>query len=231
MPASDDVSVHALTMPVEFGGRELSITPTAIETDRGLLLVDVGPQGAADRLQSELARLGWSLDDVQFVVCTHHDADHVGGLAELAEHTEIHTFAHVDEAPYVRGDRAPQKGDGGDRYPPAVVDVELVDGVRFTTEAGPVVIVSTPGHTPGHVSLFVPDERLLVAGDALVADGEQPLAGPKPAFTAEIETALDSVTRLADLDVDRTICFHGGYVPFGADQIGEIVSSADDHDH
>ena len=66
-----------------------------------------------------------------------------------------------------------------------------------------------PGHTTGHVSVFLPEERFLIAADALTVD-EDGLAGPRPDMTADVDRALSSVARLADLDIDRTLCHHGG---------------------
>lgn len=221
MSSQNDPGVHTLPITVEYGGRELSITPVLVETERGLVLIDVGPEGVVDSLRTHLRSLEHELEDVWLVVLTHHDGDHAGGLADLLEHTDAVVAAHREEAPYVRGDREPIKADG-DRYPPVDVDLELAGGVRIPTLAGPMEVVETPGHTPGHVSVHFPESALLVAGDALVADGEAPLAGPKPEFTAELDRALESVGRLADLEIDHVVCYHGGYVDRGSDAVREI---------
>lgn len=217
--------VHTLPVTVAYGGRELTITPTLVETERGAVLIDVGPAGSLEGLRTHLRSLGYDLTDVWLVVLTHHDGDHAGGLAALCEHTDAVVATHRDEAPYVTGEREPIKGDG-DRYPPVDVDLELADGVRIPTLAGPMEIVETPGHAPGHVSLHFPDGGLLLAGDALVADGEEPLSGPKPEFTPDMDRALESLERLAGLEIDHVVCYHGGYVDRGRDRIAEI---ADEH--
>jgi len=213
--------VHALPLSVEYGGREITITPTLVETERGPVLIDAGPDGTLDGIRTHLGSLGYDLEDIWLVLLTHHDGDHAGGLATLLEHVDAVVATHREEAPYVSGERDPIKGDG-DRYPPAGVDIELADGVRFPTLAGPMTVVATPGHAPGHVSLYFPDGNLLVAGDALVADGDEPLSGPKAHFTPDMERATESVGTLADLEVDHTLCFHGGYVERGSDRIREI---------
>ncbi|WP_265108068.1 MBL fold metallo-hydrolase [Halosolutus halophilus] len=217
----DEAGVHALPIDVEYGGRQLTITPSVVETDRGLVLIDVGPQRAVDSLEVHLQNLGYALTDVWLIVCTHHDGDHVGGLTAVLDRVDAVVATHRDEAPYVRGDREPIKGDG-DRYEPVEVDIELADGVRIPTLAGPMEVVATPGHTPGHVSLSFPEDGLLIAGDALVADGAAPLEGPKPEFTADLSRATESVGRLAERDVEHTLCYHGGYVDAGSERIEEI---------
>ncbi|MWV39147.1 MBL fold metallo-hydrolase [Natrialba sp. INN-245] len=227
MPDREDPGVHVLPLSVEHGGRELTVSPTAVETERGLVLIDVGPRGAVGSLTVHLESLGYELADVWLVVLTHHDADHAGALAELLERTDAAVATHRAEAPFVTGERDPLKGSAdGDRYPPASVDLELVGGVRIPTLAGPMEILETPGHTPGHVSCYFSNGALLVAGDALVADGDEPLSGPKPEYTPEMDRALESVAELATLDVEHTVCYHGGYIDRGSDRIREISERA-----
>ncbi|WP_254530525.1 MBL fold metallo-hydrolase [Natrinema gelatinilyticum] len=213
--------VHALPITVDYGGREITVTPTVAETARGLVLIDVGPRGAVDTLGITLRTLGFELEDVWLVVLTHHDGDHAAGLAELLERIDAVVACHRDEVPYLSGEHDPIKSDG-DRYTPVEVDLELMAGARISTLAGPMEVVATPGHSPGHISLYFPDGNLLIAGDALVADGDVPLAGPKPHFTPEMDRATESVAALGALDVDHTLCFHGGYVDRGTEHIQDI---------
>ncbi|WP_408958074.1 MBL fold metallo-hydrolase [Natrinema sp. 74] len=219
---AENTGIHALPITVEYDGRSITITPAVVETNRGLVLLDVGPEGAVGPLETHLTSLGYELADIWLVVLTHHDGDHAGGLAELVERVDAVVATHREEAPYVSGERDPIAGDG-DRYPPVDVDLELADGVRIPTLGGPMAVVATPGHAPGHVSLYFPDGNLLIAGDALVADGsEGKLAGPKPRFTPDMDRAMESVGSLAALEVDHTLCYHGGYVDRGSKRIGEI---------
>lgn len=219
--------VHDLELRFDYGGTEMTIHPVAVETPRGIVLVDVGLPGAADRIERALAALDHALDDVWAVLLTHHDGDHAAGLRELLERVDATVLAHREEAPFVRGDRDPLKS-AGERYDPAPVDVELVGGVTLPTVAGPMTVVETPGHAPGHVSLHFPDEELLIAGDALVADGEDPLSGPKPEFTPDLETAIDSVGVLVALSYDRVLCYHGGLARAGNETVSEIHASLGD---
>jgi glyoxylase-like metal-dependent hydrolase (beta-lactamase superfamily II) len=204
--------VHDLALSYERPDGALEIHPAAVETPRGVLLVDVGLELSV--LTQGLETHGLDLDSVTGVLLTHQDGDHVGALPALLSETDASVMAHREATPYIDGREALVKGDR--RYDPVPVDLELQDGVRIRTDAGPMEVVFTPGHAPGHVSLFFPDHGTLLAGDAVTAvDGE--LAGPSEEFTPNRERALDSVRHLASYDIERVLCYHGGAV-LGTDE-------------
>jgi glyoxylase-like metal-dependent hydrolase (beta-lactamase superfamily II) len=218
--------VHALSLEFEYRGRELTIDPCAVETERGLLLFDVGTPGGLDTLEAGLADAGFDLGDVATVLLTHQDADHAGSLAALQERTDAAAVASERAAAVISGREPPRGRDpDDDRYPPARVDLELESGGTFHTLAGPARVVPTPGHTPGHLSVFFPEARFLVAADALTAS-EDGLQGPNLGMSEDMDVALESAGRLAELDIERVLCYHGGFVDAGNDRIAEVVRSA-----
>lgn len=74
---------------------------------------------------------------------------------------------------------------------------------------GGMEIIHTPGHMPGHISLYLPASKTLLAGDAVVLEhGKLNIANPQ--FTLDMKEAVRSVERLLDFDIDQLICFHGG---------------------
>jgi glyoxylase-like metal-dependent hydrolase (beta-lactamase superfamily II) len=212
----------AFTMPLEFemDGATQTIHPVALRTADGLILVDGGLPGMADAVESEVSEHGFSLADVSLVLATHQDADHVGALSELRERCGAPLLAHEADVPAIVGDAEPVTV-RGERPPPVPVAVELRGGETLRTAAGPVDVVHTPGHTPGHLSLYLPDHDLLLAGDALVGAGGD-LAGPIPEATPDMESATESLSTLAELDVDRVLCYHGGLVDAGSDSIAAV---------
>ncbi|AEN06545.1 MBL fold metallo-hydrolase [Halolamina sp.] len=214
-------NVYTLPVTTSIGGQERTFTPTAVDTEQGLILIDTALPGHAADLEAALEEHGFGFEDVRFVVLTHHDGDHAGALTAVQAETDAPTVAHWAEAPYVDGRKFPIKA-GDERYPAARVDVEAIDGVGFTTEAGPLEMVETFGHSPGHCSLYLPEEQLLIAGDALTAaDGE--LHGPAEQHTPEMTQAMESVAKLGELDVEHAICFHGGYAEQGSERIRELA--------
>lgn len=215
---------YVFPQTIDRGDTEVTINPAAVETSKGVVLLDVGFPGQTEQIEENLtqADLGW--DDVAAVVITHQDGDHAGVLSEVVERTDAVVYTHKRCAPYVDGREHPIKSPEDQRYDPVDVDVGLVDGVSFRTDAGPMDVIFTPGHAPGHISLYFPDERLLIAADALTAD-ENGLAGPSEEYTLDMDQALDSAERLTDLSIDRILCYHGGFVEEGTDTIDRIVDS------
>jgi glyoxylase-like metal-dependent hydrolase (beta-lactamase superfamily II) len=216
-------SVHILPLTFEFRDQPATLSPVAIETDRGLLLVDTGLDSTFDQLEARLADAGFGLEDLRLVLLTHQDVDHVDALATITDRVSPVVVASTHAARIVDGREEPRGGAGRERSTPVPVDVELDGWGTIDTRAGPARVVPTPGHTPGHVSLYFPGERLLVAADALTAD-DGVLQGPRPEMTEDVALALESVGHLAELDVDHVVCYHGGAVGAGSDRIAEIAA-------
>lgn len=217
--------VYGLALDVELGDREMTLNPVAVETPQGLLLLDVGLPDGIDDLAAGLEAEGLALDDTWAVVVTHQDLDHAGCLAAVVERTGATVFAHEADAPYLEGDKELVKSspERPMEIDPTTVDVQLTGGELFATDAGPMHAVFTPGHSPGHTSYYFPEAELLVTADALnVVDGE--LVGPREDATPDLETAWESVEHLAGLNVEQTLCFHGGYVESGTERIQELLA-------
>ncbi|MFB6209904.1 MAG: MBL fold metallo-hydrolase [Halobacteriales archaeon] len=216
--------VHAVSQTVEQDGVENTIHPAAVETSKGIVLLDVGFPGATDQIAAGLEDMGNGWDDVRSVVLTHQDGDHAGALQTVVERTDATVYAHEICSPYIDGRKHPIKSPEGQRYPPVDVDVDIVGGVSFRTAAGPMEVIYTPGHAPGHVSLYFPDERLLIAADALTAD-EDGLAGPSEEYTLEMDEALDSAAALGEFAIEQILCYHGGVVAADGEAIRELVAT------
>lgn len=212
--------VHELPLEWELEGSPMAdLHPVAVETDSGLILVDAGFTDHADQLATQLDEAEFGYEAVELVVVTHQDIDHAGSLQAVTERSDAPVLAHTGDAPYIAGQKELLKQSVGS-YPSVPVDVELVDGNRLLTAAGPMEVIATPGHTPGHIALYLPDEKLLLAGDAITAD--EAFDGPNVDATPDMPMAINSIGRLADLNVERTLCFHGGLVEHDPDRIRSI---------
>ncbi len=94
------------------------------------------------------------------------------------------------------------------RVKPVTVDIEVKDGEHFDW-AGGCEIIDTPGHMPGHISLYLKECSSVITGDAAVIEGNQ-LIIANPQFTLDMEAAKASLNKLISLNADRYYCYHGG---------------------
>lgn len=92
--------------------------------------------------------------------------------------------------------------------PKAKVDETLADGLELPY-CGGIIIIHTPGHTPGYICLYLKQSKTLIAGDILhITDGE--LMGPNPLHTPDIDFATASIQKLMQYDTDKVVSYHGG---------------------
>lgn len=74
---------------------------------------------------------------------------------------------------------------------------------------GDIEIIDTKGHMPGHISLYIRKEKILIAGDALVIENGK-LCVALPQFALNLKEAQDSVKNLLNYDIEKIYCYHGG---------------------
>jgi glyoxylase-like metal-dependent hydrolase (beta-lactamase superfamily II) len=187
--------------------------------DNGITVVDTGLSGKALSILKEVRRLGYKTSDVTHILLTHHHTDHVGSLAELKKATGAKVMAHIADAPYIDG-TLPQPGPSRPKWLarmlspfdrmwasiPAEVDKLLNDGDELPILGG-IKILHTPGHTPGSICLFIPQEKLVIVGDLLTNRLRPGL--PSRIFTVDMVQEVNSIKKLAGLDFDIIAFGHG----------------------
>jgi glyoxylase-like metal-dependent hydrolase (beta-lactamase superfamily II) len=170
-------------------------------------IVDTGVAGSADEIEQALSGAGLGWDAVGHVILTHRHGDHAGSAADVLDRATAATgYAGDADIP---GITAP-------RPLTAVADGDMVFGLR---------IVTTPGHTAGHVAVLDEVGGILVAGDALGTVGGT-LAGSNPSFTADPAAARASVAKMGALRFETLLVGHGEPILSGASaQVAALAAS------
>lgn len=130
--------------------------------DKDCLVVDPGSEGKRLIKYIEKHEL-----NVQAILLTHSHYDHIGAVDELREHFQIEAYIHENEDdwlgnPALNGSQAygiPQKIKKADRF---FTEDESCQIGSFTFD-----LLVTPGHSPGGVSFYFPEEKFVITGDAL----------------------------------------------------------------
>jgi glyoxylase-like metal-dependent hydrolase (beta-lactamase superfamily II) len=196
------------------------------------VLVDAGVMGSQSAIQrAAAARFGKDARP-RAIVLTHGHFDHVGVLESLARDWDVPVYAHALEHRYLDGREAyppPDPSVGGvmarlsPLYPRDPVDVG--SRLRELPLDGSVPgmpgwrWLHTPGHTPGHVSLWREADRLLISGDAVITTRQESayaaltqdaeMHGPPQYFTPDWAGAKTSVETLAALAPEIIVPGHG----------------------
>ncbi|MBZ5582130.1 MAG: MBL fold metallo-hydrolase [Acidobacteriia bacterium] len=134
------------------------------ETREGLV---VDPGDEIGRVLQIVAKHGLT---VKAIVVTHAHIDHIGGAQKLKQATGAPVYMNANDAQLQKmmdvqaswlGMRAPE---------PVSIDVSAEETASLVIGATEFQVLHTPGHTPGSISLWIPSERKVVAGDTLFRD-------------------------------------------------------------
>ncbi len=145
---------HAVT-PFRIAGNLYSIggadvTSFLITTPAGHIVIDGGYEEMAPAILANIRQLGFRVEDVRVLVCSHAHFDHVGGIAALKRATGAQFVASRGDAPLLErgGHDDPQFGDRF-HFTALVPDRIIEDGQTVSVGDTTLTAHITPGHTPG----------------------------------------------------------------------------------
>ena len=181
-----------------------------------------------------LATIGRRPEDVAVILLTHAHRDHLGTAAEFRRRYGMPVRTHVAEAAHARGEVIEEISKRmllsklwrptvmlfvanivwhGAARATRVSDVETFDEGAPLEVPGRPIPVATPGHTSGHCAFHLPDDGVVIAGDAFATFDllrRRPMLGPMPReFDADPDRSLQSLLRLATLEARVVLPGHG----------------------
>ncbi|MDO6413193.1 N-acyl homoserine lactonase family protein [Sphingomonas sp. BIUV-7] len=143
-------------------------------------------------LPDQLREIGVAPASIKIVGLSHYHADHAGQLASFPGATAL---LGAQDMAVVKGEGTAFNLDSSQF--PAATKFDPVQGDRDVFGDGTVVMLATPGHTPGHHSLLVrlASGPVLLTGDLWHFAGQRPIRGVPKINTSRAET-LASIDRI-----------------------------------
>jgi glyoxylase-like metal-dependent hydrolase (beta-lactamase superfamily II) len=183
----------------------------ALISNNRLVLIDTSVDDTAKDIFSWLRKNGHAPGDLTSVILTLTHPDHVLGLKAVKSRAPgAKVAAGKDDADYIARTKVYPGPPGPQRHDAVPVDVRLEDAQSYEG----FLVIATPGHTPGHISLLDKERKLLVAGDAL--NNEKAL-GPMPdQYNIDPKQHRASIKKLANYEFETLIMGHGKPILRGA---------------
>ena len=228
-------------LQVQKTGMVDSSSLVVIRDTEGLICLEVGGGGEENigRTLALFEQDGLSVEDVHTAVISHTHADHMGAIAYFRERLPgLAVVDHEVDAPYMKDNSLLNQAFDADlvarHFPGNRFDIlefyaafcpisetspdrNVVEGDELACGAYAFEVIHTPGHHPGHISLYERNEKILFVGD--MVGMEVPFYTPT---SGGVEGYLASMEKYMALDVDLIIPSHGDLV----ENTREVVEGA-----
>jgi glyoxylase-like metal-dependent hydrolase (beta-lactamase superfamily II) len=192
----DGLGIHQITVPTPFQVGPVNFI--IVEQQNGLTLFDAGvdTDEAWNMLLQSLAQLGYSLDNLQNIVLTHHHLDHIGLINRILKHRHIPVFAHPHALPRLTRDQKfilgrieffkqlyHEMGCGktAERFLEQMkANMHVNRNLKIESDIIPIEegsaipgldnleLMFTPGHAVDHLVFYDRQRELLIAGDHIL---------------------------------------------------------------
>ncbi|WP_282936576.1 MBL fold metallo-hydrolase [Paenibacillus sp. RC67] len=224
------MKILELPIEFEFNGQKNYIYPSLIILNNELTLVDTGYTNFLTLIENEILKYGYEMKNLKNIIITHYDDDHIGSLYDFKEkYPWINIIASEIESKYISGEmkseRLVQAEEMLENMPGeeiefgkwfirqlknlkhVSIDKKVHDGDMILDNKCRVVV--TPGHTSGHISLYIPSLNSVITGDAAVHENHE-LVITNPHFCLNVERAEQSLRQVKNLKAETYYCYHGG---------------------
>lgn len=175
------------------------------------ILIDPGHSSLFDHVHKELNELRLTLDDIGLVISTHAHPDHLEA-AELFKEKPALVALHNKDWRFLKSmDNSPKT--------PLSLNTQSIAPAFFLKEGDisisgfDFLVLHTPGHSPGSVSIYWPDQKMLFTGDLVFKGG----LGRTDLPGGNGTKLKESIKRLAGLDAEWLLPGHGDIISGSAE--------------
>ncbi|VFJ14822.1 MBL fold metallo-hydrolase [Candidatus Nitrosocosmicus franklandus] len=200
-----------------------------IEDEDNLTLIDPGFLAQIPVLEKYLQNIGYDIKNVKRIILTHVHVDHAQAANEVKRKSGARIYSHWIESRYL-AHNPPYMGPpstqetleklenlgisaeslsreyGTLEVEPISVDDQVSDGDMI----GSLKVIHTPGHTPGHISLYYEKDKLLLGADSIYKKvfGAEGMYISAPQVSMDPTTAIVSAQRLSRINFDKLLMAH-----------------------
>ena len=177
------------------------------------ILVDPGHHDHLRDLVELMSEDGFELRDVDWIIVTHAHVDHCGSVHEIQKKYGVRVAMHEDERQYMQAQMRLAPRLLGLSFTPFTVDH------WFKGDEGPcfgdlgLKILHTPGHTPGSISIYSPDQKYLLTGDLIFEGGVG-----RTDLGGDADLLVKSIERVSRLEAEMLLPGHGPII-VGTDNV------------
>lgn len=194
-----------------------------LEGNEGLALIDTGIHGNEKIILDIINRIREKPSDLKLILLTHGHMDHAGNVIALRQATGAKVGIHALDRPYVTGEKKAKipsaRNIGGKILKTKVLlrfflhpmknfhpDFLLEDGMDLEPLGLPAMVIHTPGHTEGSVSIYLKDRRAVFIGDLARGKGGKLTELP---WAENWEQLKESLRRVLELKCKLICPSHG----------------------
>ena len=214
------VELITLELLFEKGEIKFYIHPVVIKNNDDLILIDTGYPMFLPVIERAFEKNGLDIRKLKQVILTHHDHDHMGAVKELVKkYSYVKVKCSEEQIPYILGKKKSLRLEQAEKLGADAGFIQMIKSVEYSDSAiavtdnesicNGVKVIKTPGHMPGHISIYIESMKTLISGDMLILeDGVLGIADAQ--FVLDKDEEINSLRKIANLDIEKIICFHGG---------------------
>ena len=170
-----------------------------LEKDGTVIIVDPGTDDP--KFFEAVERLG----ELRAIVLTHAHFDHIGGIDALRDRYPVPVYVHEAERTWLMDDEK----NGAAKFHLPYLSMRPAErtyqGATLTIGSFTFTVHHTPGHSPGSVSLYLPDEKVAFCGDLIFKQS----VGRTDLYGGDQSTLLGSIDRMRQLLPAETVLYSG----------------------
>lgn len=178
-----------------------------VGTEKESILVDAGYDQEETKKELEKVILLTGIARPKSIILTHSHRDHSPGVNQLL-HWDAAVYCHPLELKEIKEAVSPKN---------TIFTIE--DGFSFEIDSEMITMIHSPGHTRGHLSLYIPSRRTLIAGDNIVAEGTTWIGRPD----GDMSDYLSTLSKLKSFDLEKIGPGHGDWVTKPYEQIEFVL--------